>query len=150
MQIAIAQTKKPVKPQDADQAVDIPVDQGNGDDGFGVLGLVGGGFSDALEMAPVGRRGAAALGVLSIASVVPAPLPIFPPLGLPAPLPFSPPLGLPSPVGIQPGPIAGQPNILASIQSGNSLAGGGALPTAALTVRKYSYYRINDVFQYYK
>ena len=38
-----------------------------------------------------------------------------------------PPVGLPQPVGLQPGTL----NI---VQPGTSLAGGGALPAAALTV----------------
>ena len=55
------------------------------------------------------------VGIATLATFTPPPLAMFPPVGLP------------QPVGLQPGTL----NI---VQPGTSLAGGGALPAAALTV----------------
>ena len=59
-------------------------------------------------------------GIATIATFTPPPLGMFPPVGLPQPL------------GLQPGTL----NI---VQPGTSLAGGGVLPTAALTVHDEYY-----------
>ena len=65
---------------------------------------------------PGGTTGAAATaGITSLAGVAPAPLPMFPPSGLPQPQGF-------------------QPGTFNLAQSTTSLIGGGALPSAALTV----------------
>ena len=65
---------------------------------------------------PGGTTGAAATaGAASLAGVAPAPLPMFPPSGLPQPQGF-------------------QPGTFNLAQSTTSLIGGGALPSAALTV----------------
>ena len=57
----------------------------------------------------------ASFGLASLAAITPPPLAMFPPLGLPQPLGFQP----------------GTANIL---QQSSSVLGGGAVPTAALTV----------------
>ena len=55
------------------------------------------------------------VGIATLATFTPPPLAMFPPVGLPQPL------------GLQPGTL----NV---VQPGTSLAGGGVLPTAAITV----------------
>ena len=77
-------------------------------------------FEEVLEIIedefPGGTTGAAATaGITSLAGVAPAPLPMFPPSGLPQPQAF-------------------QPGTFNLAQSTTSLIGGGALPSAALTV----------------
>ena len=87
-------------------------------------------LSEVLEIIedefPGGTTGAAATaGITSLAGVAPAPLPMFPPSGLPQPQGF-------------------QPGTFNLAQSTTSLIGGGALPSAALTVNAENNIYIND------
>lgn len=87
-------------------------------------------FEEVLEIIedefPGGTTGAAATaGITSLAGVAPAPLPMFPPSGLPQPQGF-------------------QPGTFNLAQSTTSLIGGGALPSAALTVIAKNIIYIND------
>ena len=117
------------------------------DYGFFDYGFFGG--YQVFEQAP----GLPAIGLIS--TVIPPPLPSFPPIGVPQP--FGAPLGAP-PFGAQPigtpfgspvtaqvsgstlsqpaGSLAGQPNTGSILQSANTFSGGGGfIPAIALSVR---------------